>query len=433
MAATPPRRTRRLWLLAGVLVVLLLAAAAAFMVLRPQEVRAVQVQPETLVRTLQFSARVATLSRVDVGATITGRVRQVLVNEGAVVKPGQVLVLLEQEELRAALHQAQAAERQARARLDGLRSTGRQAARAAVAQAEATVRNARAELERSQQLVAQGFLSASRLDDAQRALAVAEAQLSGARAQARAIEEGGSDVAQAQAQLVAARATTEAARARLEQARVEAPTAGRVLTRDVEPGQIVQPGRALMRLALAGPTQLEAQVDERFLEQLEPGQPATVVADAFPERRLRARVLRIAPSIDAQRGAVEVKFALEGDPPAFLREDMTVSAEVETGRREQALALPLAALRAPTADGGTVLVAQDGRAVLREVRLGLRSLAAAEVVQGLAAGELVLLGASVQPGQRVRPRPEPWSAAEPLAAASGRGEGAAALSNAMGR
>ena len=115
--------------------------------------------------------------------------------------------------------------------------------------------------------------------------------------------------------------------------------------------------------------------------------------------------------------------AVSAGPSSFLSK----------GLRLLSVEQPLAALRGPTADGGTVLVAQDGRAVLREVRLGLRSLAAAEVVKGLAAGELVLLGASVQPGQRVRPRPEPWSAAEPLAAASGRGEGAAALSNAMGR
>ena len=95
--------------------------------------------------------------------------------------------------------------------------------------------------------------------------------------------------------------------------------------------------------------------------------------------------------------------------------------------------MPLAALRGSTADRGSVLVAQDGRAVLHEVRLGLRSVAAAEVVQGLSAGDLVLLDASVQPGQRVRPRPEPWSAAEPPVGGPTRGEGAAALSNAMGR
>jgi HlyD family secretion protein len=72
-------------------------------------------------------------------------------------------------------------------------------------------------------------------------------------------------------------------------------------------------------------------------------------------------VLSIAPAVDAQRGAIEVKFALEHLAPAFLREDMTLSVEVETARRERALVLPQAALRGPPAgDAASVLVLQDG-------------------------------------------------------------------------
>ena len=101
-----------------------------------------------LVRTLQFSARVATLSRVDVGSTVTGRVAQVLVTEGAQVRKDEVLVQLESDELRAALTQALASERQAQARLSGLRSTGRSGARAALAQSDATLLAANAEFAR---------------------------------------------------------------------------------------------------------------------------------------------------------------------------------------------------------------------------------------------------------------------------------------------
>ncbi|MDH4053706.1 MAG: biotin/lipoyl-binding protein, partial [Rubrivivax sp.] len=134
-------------------------------------------------RTLQFSARVATASRVDVGSTLTGRVRQVAVAEGALVRQGDVLVRLESDELRAALAQARAAESQAAARLAGLRSTGRSAAQAAVAQAASVLVAAQADLERTRDLVAKGFLSEARLDEARRAVAVAQAQLDGANAQ----------------------------------------------------------------------------------------------------------------------------------------------------------------------------------------------------------------------------------------------------------
>lgn len=425
-------KRRWLWLAGGVVVVAV--AVTGWRVLRAPRVDVVALSQAPLLRTLQFSARVATLSRVDIGSTVTGRVARVLVVEGAQVRKGEVLVQLESDELRAAVAQAVAAEQQAAARLAGLRSSGRSAAKAGLAQADSTLKAAQAELVRTQQLVAQGFVSVARLDDAQRAVDVARAQQAAARAQTQANDDAGTDVAQAQAQLALARAATQVAQARLVQTAVSAPADARVLLRQVEPGQIVQPGRALMSLALAGPAQLSAQVDERFLDQLKPGQQASVVADAFAGQRFTARVLSIAPAVDAQRGAIELKFALDQQPPAFLREDMTLSVELETGRRERALTLPLSALRTQASDASaTVLLARDGRAETQAVRLGLRTLDAAEVLQGLNPGDLVLLGGAVEPGARIRTQTVPWQPGQPAAPRAAAPDVGSALTNAMGR
>jgi HlyD family secretion protein len=384
-----------------------------------------------LVRTLQFSARVATASRVDVGSTLTGRVLQVAVAEGAMVKAGDVLVRLESDELRAALAQSQAGERQAAARLAGLRSTGRSAAQAGVAQAESVLVATQAELQRTQDLVAKGFLSEARLDEVRRAAAVAQAQLDGARAQSAANAEPGTDVAQAQEQLVLSSAARVAAEARLGETVLTAPADARVLVRTVEPGQIVQPGRALLSLALAGPLQLVAQVDERYLGQLRPGQAAAVLADAYPTQRFTASVLSIAPVVDSQRGAIEVKFSLPQPLPAFLREDMTLSVEVETARREQALVVPADALRGDESTGPSIWLARDGRVEARKVRLGLRTLDAVEILDGLSAGEVVLIGPAPQPGQRVRA--DAQAAASARASNGTKEDAGAAMSSAMGR
>lgn len=425
---------RRIALALGA-VVLAGAAAIGALALRGPQVDALAVQSAPLVRTLQFSARVATLSRVDVGSTVTGRVAQVRVAEGAQVRQGDVLIELEADELRAALAQAAASERQAHARLAGVRSSGRSVAQAARAQADATLQAASASLARVQKLVADGFYSPAQLDDARRAVDVARAQQQSAQAQIEANADAGTDMVQAQAQLALAQAATQAARARLAQAELRAPADARVLVREVEPGQIVQPGKALLSLALAGPTQLVAPVDERFLDQLQPGQKASVVADAFAGQRFAARVLSIAPAVDAQRGAIEVKFALEQQPPAFLREDMTLSVEVETARRDKALVLPQAALRSTGgADTATVLVLQDGRAQARGVRLGLRTLDAVEVLDGLKEGDTVLRGGDLEPGDRVRPRTVQWASGTAATADQRPGADAgAALTNAMGR
>lgn len=388
MIKLPVGKTR--WIMLAVVLVLALLLASA-LALRAPRAEALLMQPGPLVRTLQFSARVATLSRVDVGSTLTGRVAQVLVREGAQVRADEVLIRLETDELNAALAQAVAAERQA----------------------DATLQAAQATLQRGRQLVAQGFYSAAQLDEAQRAVDVAVAQRGSARA------------------------AVAAARARLTQAVLVAPADARVLSRQVEPGQIVQPGKALLSLALSGPTQLVAQVDERFLDQLQTGQQATVVADAFAGQRFAARILSIAPVVDAQRGAIEVKFTLLQEPPAFLREDMTLSVEVETGRREQALALPLTALRQPQGDTAQVLVAVEGVAQARQLRLGLRTLAAVEVLDGLRAGDAVLTGSGLKAGQRVSVSPVAWQPGAATAASAQRADSAgsagSALSNAMGR
>lgn len=379
---------KKYWIWMGALAAVGAAALLVLLGMRAPAADALELRQSPLVRTLQFSARVATLSRVDVGSTLTGRVAQVMVREGAQVRRGEVLVRLETDELNAALGQAVAA----------------------VRQADATLLAAQASLARGQQLVVQGFYSASQLDEARRAVDVA------------------------QAQLASARASVTAARARLTQATLVAPADARVLSRQVEPGQIVQPGKALMSLALAGPTQLVAQVDERFLDQLQPDQKAMVVADAFAGQRLAAHVLSIAPVVDPQRGAIEVKLALEQQPPAFLREDMTLSVEVETARRERALVLPLSALRPPVSEAAaTVLRLQEGRSQERTVRLGLRTLDAVEVLDGLAEKDVVLLGKALKAGDKVRAHVIAWQPGQSAAPGARSEDVGSALTNAMGR
>ena len=444
-------KRRAWWWIA--LAAVLLVGAGAYWQLRAPAVAVAEVQAQPLLRTLQFSARVASRSRVDVGATLTGRVQAVRVQEGEWVMAGQELLLLEDAELQAAVAQALAGEQQAAARLQGLRSTGRSSVLAATAQAESVWLAAKAEAERTRELVNSGFLSPARQDESQRALAVAQAQLDAARAQARALGDQGTELAQAQAQLALARAATQAARVRLTQARITAPTEARVLLRAVEPGQIVQPGRALLSLALQGPLQLVALVDERYLQQLQLGQSAQVRADAFPDQAFSAQVLSIAALVDAQRGAVEVKLQVSSEPAEALqalrqrlREDMTLSVEVVTGQRERALLVPLAALRSaagrgparsaentaatPEANGrndsaqAVVWLVKDGHVEARAVRTGLRNLQAAEVLDGLTAGEQVLVGEAPPPGSRVR--------AQPMAPPSGNLSGSAALGTGTG-
>ena len=403
------------WGLGALLVVVAFLAWRTFM---PARTDAVLLARAPLLRTVQFSARVKTPARVDLGATLTARVAKVRVQEGDAIRVGDALVELEAEEPRAALSQAEASWQQARARLESQSALSLPTAQASLAQADANLQAAERDLVRTQDLVAQKFYSQQKLDESRRAVDVARAVRDAARAQTQANGRTGAERANAQAQLEAARAAVEAARAKLAQYTLRAPGPGRVLVRSVEPGQIVQAGKALLTVSVQGPLELQAQVDERFLAQLQPKQRARVLADAYPDRPFDAVVDRLAPSVNAQSGSVEVTLVVAGPPdarPDFLREDMTLSVEVLTGERREARVLPLRALRATAAtaapadprDGaatGAVLVAEGGRAVLRELKLGLRTLSEVEVLSGLQDDDLVLLDPSLAPGARVRAR-----------------------------
>ncbi|HNT40006.1 MAG TPA: efflux RND transporter periplasmic adaptor subunit [Rubrivivax sp.] len=397
---------RRRWLGLLVLTLALAGAVAAFGVRAPAvPVAAVRAAP--LVQTVVVSARVASPTRVFLGSTLTGRVAAFAQREGARLAAGELVVQLEDAEWAAALQQADAALASARARLQGQRQLALPLAAQQLVQATANAAAAERERVRNQTLFDQGFIGQARLDEVARAAEVAQAQLRAAQAQ-EAASESGPELAQARLQVREAEAAREAAKVRLAQARVLAPGAALLLQRLVEPGQIVQPGTRLAELALQQPPQLVALVDEKFLGRLALGQSASVVADAYPQQAFEARIASIAPLVDAQRGSVEVKFALPAVPD-FLRDDLTVSVEIVTARRERTLVIPAEALRA----AGTVQVLEQGRVAQREVRTGVRGVSEVEVLQGLREGEWVVLGDDLRPGQRARPAPE-------AAAAQGR-------------
>ena len=358
-----------------------------------------------LVQTVVASGRVISPQRVTVALQGSGRVLRVAVAEGQTVERGQLLIELDNSDSLASLAQASAAVAQARARVRQLGELSQPLAAQALAQAQATALQARKALARNRDLVAQGFISVAALDDAQRAVDVANSQVAGAQAQVKTTTPSGSDTALAQATLAQAVAGEELARAKLAQGQVLAPSSGVLISRDVEVGDIVQPGKALMVLAASGQAQVLIQIDEKNLSKIALGQKAFGSADAFPNQRFDAVVAYINPGVDATRGSVEVKLAV-ASPPAYLRQDMTVSIDIETARRTATVVVATTTIEDATTDKPWVLVVRDRHAVKQFVTLGLRGDTRVEVLDGIRAGEGVVPTSKVgvKAGQRVRPQ-----------------------------
>src|SRR5690606_36129842 len=272
--------------------------------------------------------------------------------------------------------------RQAEAALDELQSKTRPQALVTLERAESELAQARRETARRQSLAERSLLSVEVLEQAEEAECLALNAVESARLTAQALAPG-------QVEETRLRERLAALRAKLAKTEVRAQVAGTALTRQVKPVELVQPGRVLFTLALTGATEIRVPLDERNLPRLALQKNALVVADAYPNQPFPAQVNFIAPSIDPQRGTVEVRLAVE-PVPDFLRQDMTVSVNIETGRRGRALAVPNVALEAVQGDQSQWLVLRNSMVQRQRVTLGLRGLAMSEVLDGLSAGDRVL-------------------------------------------
>ena len=345
-----------------------------------------RVQPAPLVQSVVASGRVVAGSTARVGAEVTGVVSQVLVDEGDAVQAGDVLVQLRDDDQAARVREAEAA-------LEHLQSSRRPQAQARLRQAEVRLAQARREAERRRRLAAANAIPRESLEQAEQVLAVAEADAEQVRLEVASL-------AQDQTEESILRERLAAARAALQKLALRSVNAGTVVRRNVEPGDLVTAGSTLLEVAEEGATELRVPVDERNLGVIRPGQQAVIIPDAYPDASFLATLREVAPAVDPQRGTVELRL----DPqtlPDYLRNDMTVTMTLETGRREQALVVPNNLLG--SRNGQThVWKLRDGRAVRQDVAVGLRGTVASEIVSGVQAGDWLLSGEGLVQGQRAR-------------------------------
>ncbi len=398
------RGGRRTWALAVGLLVVLALLAWGVARWRGPVLPGYVLQSGPMVQHVVATGRAASLSRVQVGAEIAGLVLERRVMEGDRVEEGDVLVVLRARDLEARRDEARAA-------LDSLRQAERPDAEARLDQARAARVQAGRDLARRRDLGREQLVSRESVEQAAQAEVAARAAERQARVALDALARGGALEAQVSERL-------QAAEAELARAVIRSPVTGTVLVRNVEPGDTVTPGDVMLEIARDAPGEILLPLDEKNLARLEVGQSATCIADAFPDRPFQATVHHVAPGIDPARGTVDVRLRIEPGVD-FVRADMTVTATILTGRREQAVVVPDDALIGSSdgSDRAEVLRVRGGRVERVPVRLGLRGLGASEVVDGVAAGDQLLAAGALEPaaipadGSRARVDSQPMPAA----------------------
>ncbi|MCX5731754.1 MAG: efflux RND transporter periplasmic adaptor subunit, partial [Deltaproteobacteria bacterium] len=341
-----------------------------------------------LVQRVVASGRVLAPARIQIGSVVIGRATRVPLDKGDRVKPLDLLVQLDDVESRAALAQARSAVAQAAARFEQVEVVSARVTTEAVRQAELRLAQAELKLTRNRTLAEAGSVSRSDLDDALQARDLAASQLASARIQASAAATG-ADRHVAQAALEQARGAEQAALARLDQLQIRSPAAGVVTERDVEPGDVVQPGRALLVVARDGPTQLSVLPDEKNLAFLRLGQAATASVDAFPDRVFSGEIDYTGSAMDEQTRTLKVRATVNNEE-ALLRPGMFCEVQVLVAVGKETIAIPKVAVLSDEGNDFVFRHLKDDYYVRRAVKKGRAFDGSVEILDGLKVGETII-------------------------------------------
>jgi HlyD family secretion protein len=365
------------------------------------EVRLEQVGRRDLVSAVTASGKIEAKTSVDISADITGRIIDIAVREGDLVKQGQFLLQIDPAQYRAAV-----------ARAEGVVAS----TQATLLQTKATRDQAQRAWNRARQLTQLGdnLISPEAAEQAQTALEVAEANYQSTKAQ-----------------LEQSRASLQEAKDNLAKTRLTAPIAGRVVRLAVEEGEVAVPGTfsretgLLMTIADLSVILAKVQVDETDVVRLRQSDSVEVTIDAYPDTTFSGRVTEVSHSAKltpTQTASGSSDRAVDFDveitlkkPPAEIRPDLSCTARIITDTRDNALSIPIIALtvrdheKIPSESEGApqvdtlaarfkkkeaegVFVVRNGVAAFRPVKVGVAGDEYFEVVDGLREGETIVAG-----------------------------------------
>ena len=378
VAASQPRKRRRLirWIVLGCAVILLVSlySTGVFTPAVSVETAGVtQAYPSQAFTILHASGYVVAQRKAAVASKATGRLVDLLVEEGSRVSRGSVIARLESEDVIASKDQAAA----------NLNAAG-----AALEQAKAELHNADLEFKRSRELVGKGFISRTDSDAAEARYKKAFAAVGGAEASVRS-----------------AKAALQAANVAIEYTLIRAPFDAVVLTKNADIGDMVTPfgaaanaKAAVVTIADMGSLQVEVDVSESNIEKVKKGQPCEIQLDALPEKRFRGAVHMIVPTAERTKATVLVKVSFMDKDSRILPE---MSAKVAFLQRP----VSAAEEKPRTAVSSSAVLTKNGKTsvfLLKDDRVFETPVAA-----GPRLGDMTEITAGLKPGDKVVIKPSP--------------------------
>jgi RND family efflux transporter MFP subunit len=374
--AAPRSPKRALWLAAAAAAVVIAAAAAVWLSTRTKaaEVRTVaaRLAPATGgERTvLNASGYVTARRQATISSKVTGKVTEVLIEEGMKVTEGQVLARLDDTNVVASLQLA-------RAQLES--------ARQARAETQVRLKEADQDLQRQTELIGKHVVAKADFDHAEADDAAYRARL-----------------AQQEVDVTVAERTVTIWQQQLDDMVLRAPFSGIVTSKNAQPGEMISPisaGGGFTRTGICtvvdmGSLEIEIDVNEAYINRVEPGQPVDATLDAYPDWKIPCKVIAIIPTADRDKSTVKVRVGFDKLDPRILPEmSVKVAFRGEAAAGPAAPAEVLVPKSAVRQDAGhdAVMVVQGGRAERRAVTVSGSTDTESALSAGLAPGERVVV------------------------------------------
>ena len=412
LPAGMPAGKRKLWLIGAGGIVLVLIGVA----LLPPKIPVTRLSTVTVRDEAAGTGFVRAKVTIGVGAKINGVVLKTYVDQGDAVRKGQLMAELQNQDLHSQVGQAaslaqaqQAALSSARANLSASKAR-QQASSSDLAKSQAGLRLAEINYGRAKSLSEGGVWSKEALDSAettytqaQEDVRNAQALQSSAQDQVKAAE---SEVTASEKMAAGSDAGVRLQRANLQYAIITSPVDGYVVSRDLEEGATVVPGLPIFTVAQSRVIWVSANIDEREIDGLKVGQPATITLRSAPSRKIPGVVARIAKEADPVTEEVVVDVAFPEQPPD-LKLNETAEVYILKSEKAGAKALPITAIVSGH-DGAMVWIVDQGKLQLHPVLLGTRDKRGlVEVLKGLSDSDEVLVqpnaaGIPLAQGKRVR-------------------------------
>ncbi|MBZ5489514.1 MAG: efflux RND transporter periplasmic adaptor subunit [Acidobacteriia bacterium] len=411
----PPAKSkwrRHLWILgAGCLALILI-----ILVLLPPKIPVTRLSAMTLRDEAAGTGFVHAKVSIGVGAKINGVVLKIYVDQGDVVRKGQLLAELHNLDFQSQFGQATSLAQAQKATVDSAQANRSasearlQASISAVARVQAGLRLAEINYQRTKSLHEGGVVSKESLDAAETAYAQAQEDLRNTQALQNSAQQevkaAEAQVATSQKTMAGSEADVQLQKANLQYTIITSPADGYVVSRDLEEGATVVPGLPIFTIAHSSVIWVSANIDEREIDGLKVGQPATITLRSAPNRKIPGRVARIAKEADpvTEEVVVDVAFAQQ---PSDIKLNETAEVYILKSEKAGASTLPRTAI-VPARDGASVWTVTHGKLQLLPISLGMTDKRGfVEILSGLSGSEPIVVqpnaaGTQLVPGKRVR-------------------------------